>query len=251
MDRPVSDAQHNIEIYENLKSWQEKPVLQKIYLQFYRLIASQINNDIEGKIVELGSGIGNLKMLIPTVICTDIFKNPWIDQLENAYKLSFGNESVSNLILFDVFHHLKYPANALAEFKRVIQPGGRVIIFEPAMSLLGILVYGLLHHEPIALFKKIECSIAASEKINTNEYYAAQGNAHRIFSYKKYQSDLKDWNILAIKKYAALSYILSGGYSKKQLFPDRFYPILQSTEKLFDLFPAIFASRMLVVLEKK
>jgi hypothetical protein len=50
----------------------------------------------------------------------------------------------------DVWHHLEHPANALAEFRRVLVPRGRVIILEPAMSVVGRLVYGNCHHEPWA-----------------------------------------------------------------------------------------------------
>ena len=51
--------------------------------------------------MELGSGIGNIKSVIDSAICTDIFDNPWIDQVENAYRLSFLDNEVSNIILFD------------------------------------------------------------------------------------------------------------------------------------------------------
>ena len=54
-----------------------------------------------------------------------------------------------HLILFDVWHHLEHPANALAEFRRVLVPKGRVILLEPAMSLVARLVYGRCHHEPL------------------------------------------------------------------------------------------------------
>jgi SAM-dependent methyltransferase len=246
----IPGEQHNIEIQKNLKSWQKKPVLQKIYHEFYKLIASQINQNIEGKIVELGSGIGNLKMVVPDVICTDIFQNPWIDQVENAYNLSFENESVSNLILFDVCHHLKYTGSALKEFNRVLKPGGRVIIFDPAMSMLGFLIYGIFHHEPVAYFRKINWFAEHDSDINKNEYYAAQGNASRIFSSSKCNELLSDWKIIKVKKLSSLSYVLSGGYSKRQLYPDRFLPILNLLEKLLDYFPLIFATRLFVVLEK-
>jgi SAM-dependent methyltransferase len=189
-------------------------------------------------------------MIIPKVICTDIFENPWIDQVENAYNLSFTNESVSNIILFDVWHHLKFPGNALAEFYRVLKPGGRIIIFEPSMSFIGFLVYGLLHHEPVAYFKKIPWFAADSKKPD-NEYYAAQGNASRIFGRRFYRDRLNDWEIKKIKRYASFSYILSGGYSKNQLYPDRLLPVLQKVDSILNLLPSIFATRMLVVLEKK
>ncbi len=131
-------AQHNIEIQRNLDCWKQKPILREIYQRFYILIAKYLNRSINGEIIELGSGIGNIKMIIPDAICTDIFKNPWIDRVENAYQLSFADGSISNLILFDVFHHLEFPGTALNEFHRVLQPSGRIIIFDPYISLTGI-----------------------------------------------------------------------------------------------------------------
>ncbi len=247
----LPEEQHNIEIHENLKSWKKKPVLQKIYLSFYNSIASYVNQEIKGEIVELGSGIGNLKMVLPKVICTDIFKNPWIDQVENAYSLSFKDESVSNLILFDVFHHLKYPGTALKEFQRALNKNGRVVIFEPALGLLGYIAYGLIHHEPIARFKKILWFVNNKSDLVDSEYYAAQGNATRIFCSSKYKDLLSDWNIIKVKKISSLSYILSGGYSKKQLYPNKFLPVFMFFDKMLNILPIIFATRLIVVIEKK
>lgn len=247
----LPEEQHNIEIHENFKSWQKKATLQKIYLEFYKSIAVQINTGISGKIVELGSGIGNMKMVVPEVICTDIFNNPWIDQVENAYKLSFENKSVSNIILFDVFHHLKYPGTALNEFRRVLNENGRIIIFEPAMSAFGFLVYGLLHHEPVQMFKKISWFAEKDSDLNTKEYYAAQGNASRIFGTSHYKNLLNDWNIVTIKKRSSLAYVLSGGYSKPQLYPDFLFPFIELIDKVLSYIPFVFAVRMLVVIEKK
>jgi hypothetical protein len=101
--------QHNIEIEQNRQAWHRKPVLQRAYRDFHRRIAAHIDRSIEGKIVELGSGIGNIRDVIPTCLRTDLFPNPWIDQVENAYDLTFGDGAVSHLILFDVFHHLEFP----------------------------------------------------------------------------------------------------------------------------------------------
>ncbi|MGQ9832452.1 MAG: methyltransferase domain-containing protein, partial [Candidatus Villigracilaceae bacterium] len=87
---------------------------------------------------------------------TDVFPNPWLDRVENAYKLSFADQTISDLILIDVFHHLRYPGTALQEFWRVLAPGGRVLIFDPYLGLLGWIVYGLFHPEPLGLFRQIE-----------------------------------------------------------------------------------------------
>jgi len=243
--------QHNIEIQQNLDFWQKKPKLQEIYRGFYRLIAAQLNRAVEGKIVELGSGIGNVKMMIPDAICSDLFPNPWIDQVENAYQLSFPDCSISNLILFDVFHHLEHPGDALAEFKRVLQPSGRVIIFDPYISLTGLLVYGMFHHEPVALNKKINWF--APEDFNPwkSNYYAAQGNATRVFFSKKYSHYLNEFDILSSKRISAIAYIASGGYSKPQVLPDRLFGLIEKMETVFDFSPYLFATRTIIVLARK
>ncbi|HLO15929.1 MAG TPA: class I SAM-dependent methyltransferase, partial [Anaerolineales bacterium] len=147
---------HQDLIHKNSEYWNQKPLLQKLYGDFYRLIAEKLSNLPAPKIVELGSGLGNIHAVIPDCLRTDLFPNPWIDQVENAYKLSFADESISDLILTDVFHHLKYPGTALKEFSRVLRKGGRVIMLEPSMSALGLLVYGVLHDEPIAITKDIQ-----------------------------------------------------------------------------------------------
>ena len=59
---PMSDvSKHNEEIQRNLRSWDRKPLLKKIYRGFHELIARHLSPDKEGSTVELGSGIGNIK----------------------------------------------------------------------------------------------------------------------------------------------------------------------------------------------
>lgn len=239
------------EILENQRYWQKKPILKKIYHGFHRSIAAHLSGLPGSLVVELGSGIGNIKDIIPDCLRTDLFPNPWIDQVENAYKLSFADGTVSDLILFDVFHHLHYPGTALHEFERVLRPGGRVIIFDPCMSLLGFLVFGLLHQEPVAWQDKIVWTAPPEWSIEKNDYYAAQGNATRIFFGTERASLPEKWEVLHRQRYSALAYIASGGYSKPQMYPDFFYPVLRLVEKVLDLFPGLFATRLLVVLTKK
>ncbi len=246
----IPEEQHNIEIQQNLVYWKNKPMLQKIYDRFYKLIKSQVNKNVSGKIVELGSGVGNLKTVIPEAICTDLFKNPWIDQVENAYKLSFSDEEVSNIILFDVFHHLEYPGNVFDEFFRVLVPGGRIIIFDPDISLLGHIVYGILHHEPVKAFKPIKWKAPENTNLLNLPYYAAQGNAHRVFLKNKNIRKLNGFTIVKRKRLAAISYIFTGGYSKPQLLPSFLFKFLFLMDRIFSYVPFVFSTRIMVVLEK-
>lgn len=237
-------------IEKNYEYWNRKPLLKTLYGDFYRLIAKNLSNLSEGKIVELGSGLGNIHEFIPNCIRTDLFPNPWIDQIENAYRLSFADESVSDLILTDVFHHLKYPGTALKEFSRVLCRGGRVILLEPCMSTLGLVVYGILHDEPIAVTKKIEWVAPEGWSPEQIDYYAAQGNASRIFLGKRFRHKLADWRSIKTKRFSAIAYAASGGFSKPQLYPTAALPLIRKLETVLDLLPLFFATRLLVILEK-
>ena len=241
---------HQDLIDKNQEYWNRKPLLRILYRDFYKLISTHLSRLPDSKIVELGSGLGNIHDVIPECLRTDLFPNPWIDQIENAYKLSFADESVSDLLLTDVFHHLKYPGTALNELQRVLRKGGRVIMLEPCVSLLGLLVYGVLHDEPIAITKVIEWFAPKTWKPENIDFYAAQGNATRIFFSKKYSSNLKNWKSIKTVRLSAIAYAASGGYSKPQLYPTAFLPLIKKLEKVLDLFPILYATRLLVILEK-
>ncbi len=241
---------HQEFINKNSEHWNRKPVLKIVYADFYRLIAQHLSNLPESKPVELGSGLGNIKEVIPDCLRTDLFLNPWIDQVENAYQLSFADESISDLILTDVFHHLKYPGRALQEFYRVLRPGGRVIMLEPCISALGFLIYGVMHREPIALTRKIEWFSPPDWSAGAIDYYAAQGNATRIFVRGKFRAELTSWRKIKAIRLAALAYAASGGYSGPQLYPKSILLLIKRLEKILDGFPSLFATRLLIVLEK-
>jgi len=241
---------HQDFIEKNYEYWNRKPILRTLYGDFYRLIAGELSNLPDGRVVELGSGLGNIREFIPNCIRTDLFPNPWIDQVENAYKLSFQDGSVSDLILTDVFHHLKYPGSALKEFFRVLRTGGRVVMLEPCISVLGLLVYGILHDEPIAVTREIEWEAPEGWSPEHIDYYAAQGNASRVFLRKRFRQELGDWQTMKTRRLSAIAYAASGGFSKPQLYPTSALPLIRKLENFLDLFPVLFATRLLVMLEK-
>ena len=245
---PLPIDQHNVEIERNRLAWQRKPVLQRAYRDFHRRIAAHIDPGVPGKIVELGSGIGNIRDVIADCVRTDLFANPWIDQVENAYALTFGDGTVSHLILFDVFHHLEHPRTALRECRRVLAPRGRLIMFDPYVSLPGRLVYGPLPNEPIGFDRPIAAEAPASFDPSAQAYYAAQGNATRVFWKNDAGNILDGWETVARERIGAWAYALTGGYSKPQLYPAALYPAVSGFDRIAELLPELLALRALVVL---
>lgn len=245
-----TEQPHNKAIAQKVQAWNSKPLLRKIYRHFYELIRLEIDPAAQTTIVEIGSGIGTLKTIIPDCLSTDLFAKPWIDIVQNAYALSFSQASISHLILLDIFHHLQYPGDALEEFRRVLIPQGKVILFEPYISPLSYIIYGLLHHEPVHFFSHLNWR-STGKPINKNAYFAAQGNATRIFFQKKYQDRLKNWTIVKRKRMPALYYLASGGYSQPQLYPELFFPLFLKSDRLLSVLNPLLASRVLIVLQKR
>jgi hypothetical protein len=82
------------------------------------------------------------------------------------------------------------------------------------------------------------------------DYYAAQGNASRIFLGKRFRHKLGDWRSIKTERFSAIAYAASGGFSKPQLYPTAALPLIRKLESVLDLLPLLFATRLLVILEK-
>ncbi len=246
---PIEITQHALEIDQNRRYWQQKPLLQKVYKRFYAEIAKRL---IGGSKLELGSGIGQIKEFIPDCVTSDLFPNPGVDRLESAYLLSFPDGSLNNIILFDVWHHLEYPGTALSEIRRVLAPGGRMVIFDPAMGLIPRIVYGLFHHEPLGFGQPIHWQPPHTLDLKDAPYFAAQARAWRIFYSKENADYLINWNVLECTAWSDFAYLGSGGFSKPSMYPSAFLPWIETMDRwLTWICRSIFASRILIVLERK
>ncbi len=241
--------QHAIEIHHNAEAWKKKPVLRRVYAELYTHVLPLLPPVSVGPRLELGSGMGAIKDFIPDCITSDLFTHPWLDRIENAYAISFPAHSLGALILFDVWHHLEYPGTALAEFRRVLRPGGRLILIEPAASPLGRLVYGVFHHEAVGFREPIRWFAPANFDPASHRYYAAQGNCWRMFHRGRLPAEIRGWRLRHLERQSALTYVASGGFSHPQLYPDWAFGAVKTGSRLLDLAPGLFATRMIVALE--
>jgi hypothetical protein len=83
-------------------------------------------------------------------------------------------------------------------------------------------------------------------------YYAAQGNAWRMFQLRQDNwSEPGMFDLVRVQPFSAISYAASGGFSTPQLYPAKLLPAVRMIERVLDRFPTLFATRMLVCLQRR
>jgi SAM-dependent methyltransferase len=141
MERAASD-----QLADHRSIWERKPVLRLVYDDFYDRIVAACR---PGLTIEIGGGIGNLKRRLTEVVATDIQSAPWLDCVADAQRLPFADACAANIVMVDVLHHLEFPLVFFREAARVLRPGGRALMVEPAITWGSTAFYRLFHHEPV------------------------------------------------------------------------------------------------------
>jgi hypothetical protein len=95
-------------------SWNARPLLRELYVGWFEQVCAALSR-VEGRSIELGSGIATLQRTCPRVEPTDVEPTPWVSEVVDAEALPYGNRTLANLVLVDVFHHLARPARFLDE----------------------------------------------------------------------------------------------------------------------------------------
>jgi len=133
---------------ENRFQWQRKPVLRAIYADLYRRMAAQC---VPGRTLEIGGGSGNFKEYAADVVASDIAFAPWLDLIADAQLLPIAASSLANIVMFDVLHHIEFPRAFFTEAARVLSPGGRIVMVEPAVTVASWPFYRFVHPEPVRM----------------------------------------------------------------------------------------------------
>jgi SAM-dependent methyltransferase len=227
--------------------WTSKPIIQRLYSRWYGHIKKALR---PGRTLELGGGSGNLSGLLPEAITSDIVFEPWLDAVMDAHAIPFKEESLDNIILFDVLHHLAAPAVFFHEVERVLRPRGRAIMMEPYVSWLSYPVYRFLHTEGM--------------KWNTDPFLDQSSEGKEPFEgnqaiptllFEKYREKLfmlfSRLNVIREQKLDSLIYPLSGGFHQPSLCPLFLWRFLEGLERLLNPLGSFLAFRLFIVLEKR
>jgi SAM-dependent methyltransferase len=228
--------------------WETKPALRVVYTNYYQKINFWSR---KGRSLEIGGGSGNLKEFATDVISTDIASTPWLDAVADAQSLPFPDSIFTNIIMVDVLHHIEQPRLFLAEAIRLLEPGGRIIMVEPAITFLSAPFYKWFHPEPVDMNADPLAEIIPDPDrapFDSNQAIPTLLCGRDLMRVHQFFPELK---LKTIEKFDFFAYPLSGGFRRWSLLPAWAAPgVLKIENLLSPLISSWGAFRMLAVFEK-
>ena len=232
---------------ERREIWTSKPIIQKLYSRWYGHIKKSLR---PGRTLELGGGSGNLSDFLPEAITSDIVYEPWLDAVMDAHAIPLKEESLDNIVLFDVLHHLAAPVVFFHEVERVLRVEGRAIMMEPYVSWLSFPVYRFLHAEGM----KWDADPFRDQTSERKGPFAGNQAIPTLIFQKKREKFLEAFPRLKIIHEQAMDvflYPLSGGFHQPSLCPLFLWGFLERLERLLNPLGSVLAFRLFIVLEKR
>ena len=240
LDKPETTIRHKDII-------QQKPFLYKVYTRWYAGFAEAAAALPEGRLLEIGSGGGFLKEVMPQVYTSDILPLPYCDGCFSAESIPFEDNSTAGIFMLNVFHHIPDPAAFLKEAERVLVPGGAIIMIEPAHTPFSSFIYKNFHHAPFDT--KGDGFVKSGGPLSGSN----QALPWIIFSRDRslFEQRFPQLEVVSVKLHSPLRYIISGGLSKPALLPSFMYGAVTFSEKLMSPLNPLFALFQTIKIQKK
>jgi SAM-dependent methyltransferase len=225
-----------------------KYFLNRIYREFYEIFRAHRHVCRNERNLELGSGGGFIQDVVPHTITSDVIELPGVDRVISAESLPFDAAELANIFLLNVLHHLPDPERFFDEATRVLMPGGRVVMIEPARTLFSRFIYQYFHHEACDWRQRDWSRPTGGRLSNANSMLP-----WIIFRRDRAQFDRRfpGLHLERYEEFMPFRYLLSGGLSYRQCIPDCCYTFIahaeasiRSTYPVLGLFATIILERV-------
>jgi len=230
--------------------WERKETIRLLYRDFHRRL---LESCPEGPVLDIGGGTAHVKDSRPDIISTDILRFPGIDVVADAHRLPFPGRYFSGVVMLDVLHHLERPVEFLSEASRVLKPGGRLAMIEPAMTPIARRFYQNFHQEPVDMSADPFAPVAIDP--DRDPFDANQAIPSLLFTSAAARSRLEavvpSLRVTRVGWLSLFAYPLSGGFQNWSLMPAALVrPMLAIEEKIPEIIRRQIAFRMIVVLDR-
>ncbi len=231
--------------------WEKKRAIRILYRDYHQQL---LGSCPEGAILDIGGGTAHIKESRPDVVSADILSFPGIDVVADAHRLPFPNGYFAGVVMLDVLHHLERPIEFLKEASRVLKPGGRLAMIEPAMTTVARVFYDRFHAEPV----DVNADPFAPVEINPDRdpFDANQAIPSLLFATaparRRVEQTIPSLRVRSVEWHSLFAYPMSGGFQDWSLIPAALVNPMLALERAV---PAPVRKhlgfRMMVVLERK
>jgi len=230
--------------------WEKKQAVRLLYRDFHRQL---LESCPEGSVLDIGSGTAHIKEFRPDIVSTDILLFPGIDVVADAHRLPFHDQFFAGVVMLDVLHHLERPIEFLKEASRVLKPGGRLAMIEPAMTTLARRFYDRFHEEPVDMNADPFAPVAINP--DRDPFDANQAIPSLLFATaparKLVEQTIPSLRVRSVEWQSLFAYPMSGGFQEWSLIPGALVgPMLAFERRMPQLVRKHLAFRMMVVLER-
>ncbi len=204
----------------------EKAFLRRVYEDWYRLVVAAIPPG-EGAVLELGSGAGFLRELLPEAITSDVLPCPAARVVLDGRSLPLRARSLRALVMVNVLHHVPDCRAFFDEAARAVRPGGTITAIEPWVTGWSRIVYAL-HHEPFRPDASTWDFPSSGPLSGAN-----QALPWIVFERDRarFEAEFPAWRVERVEPLMPLRYLASGGVGMRALAPGWSYGAFATLER--------------------
>ena len=245
-------SQATSEAIESVTTHRERiitsPFLRQLYGEWYEVFIAEMDTLPDGMKIELGAGGGFLKQVAPSIISTDSIPFPTNDLTFSPLSMPFNSESVSGIFMIDTFCQMADTHAFLIEAQRVLKPGGKIIMVEPACSIWGRVANRWLCQ------KSFNRSGAWSNTLSSGYERVNCAMTWIVFErdLSRFEGEFPSLSIQSIDYHTPLRYFLGGGSRfGRALVPRSSYPFFSRADAWLSGLSPHWSMFMTVQIEKK
>lgn len=185
-------------------------------------------------ILEIGSGASPLKQFLSNVITSDVLDLDYLDLVFDCHGIdkldAIKDERLDVITLTNALHHLQNPIAFLNRSASKLKSGGKVIATEPFFSVLSTPIFRCLHHKPVH-FRISEPGLGEVQGPLASANIALPWLIFfRRREWLERLNEKYDIAWLSVRPFTGLSYMLTGGISRKLLVSSFLYRLLFSVD---------------------
>lgn len=241
LDAPSTTLQHREIILR-------KKFLKKLYVDWYTSMLKETEGLPKGKIVEIGSGGGFLKELNSKIITSDILPFPHCDLTFSGEKMPFSDNELSAILMIDVLHHIPDCRSFFREAQRVLKPGGKIVMIEPANTPFSKFIFQKFHHE------NFDPDTNTWSFPTSGPLSGANGALPWIIftrDYGTFKSEFPSFSREKIKLHTPFAYLISGGLTFKSPLAGWMFRPFRWLEAMLNPFNKYLAMFQTIIVVKK